>query len=149
MKTFHPGPQVVSYWERDKAKYLAWNSKWLRFVKKTSIPNSVESLYIKCYNSSSPRPIKSSSSSIRYNSQKICSWSRRPKTILEIRKRPHYFCRWSTVVLLTSFSKTLLVTEKNKAAVCWKFGDCYFLRNFFDALCCNYQLLIILDFFFN
>ena len=54
---------------------------WLKFVKKTSMPNPVKSLgYIKCYNSSSPRPVKSPSNSIRYNYEKICSWSRRPKT---------------------------------------------------------------------
>ena len=27
-----------------------------------------------------------------------------------------------------------------KAAVTWKFGHCYFLRDFFDALCGNYWL---------
>ena len=72
--------------------YLTWNSIKLKFVKKTSMPNSIESLgYIKCYSSSSPRPVKSPSNSIRYNCRKICSWSRRPKTILEIRKKGHIF----------------------------------------------------------
>ena len=57
-------------------------------MKKTSMPNSVESLkYIKCYSSSSPRPVKSPSSLIRHNCQKIWSWLRRPKTILEIIKK--------------------------------------------------------------
>ena len=56
-------------------------------VKKTNMPNSIQSLgYIKCYSSSSPRPVKSLTNSIRHNCQKICSWSRRPKTILEIKK---------------------------------------------------------------
>ena len=88
---------------QNKAKYLTWNSIGLRFVKKTSIPNPVKSLkYIKCYSSSSPRLIKSPSNSTRYNCQKIWSWSRRPKTILETRKN----------LLLTSFSKTLLTTER-------------------------------------
>ena len=61
----------------------------LKFVKKNiSMPNPVKSLgYIKCHNLSSPRPVKSSSNSIRYNCEKISSWSRRPKTILEIRKK--------------------------------------------------------------
>ena len=31
-----------------------------------------------------------------------------------------------------------LTTETYKAAVSWKFGHCYFLRDFFDALCDNY-----------
>ena len=40
---------------------------WLKFVKKTSMPNPVKSLgYIKCYSSSSPRPVKSPSNSIIY-----------------------------------------------------------------------------------
>ena len=52
------------------------------------MPNPVKSLgYINCYSSSSPTPVKSLHNSIRYNSKKICSWSRRPKTILEIRKK--------------------------------------------------------------
>ena len=60
----------------------------LMFVKKTSIPNFVESLEnIKCYSSSSSRPVKTPSNSISRNCQKIFSRSRRPKTILEIRKK--------------------------------------------------------------
>ena len=56
------------------SKYLTRNSMRLKFVKKTSIPNLVEILeYIKCYSLGSTRPIKNSSSSIRYNCQKICS----------------------------------------------------------------------------
>ena len=37
---------------------------------------------------------------------------------------------------------------KNKAAVGWKFGHCYFLRDFFDALCSNYYYFGK-NFFFN
>ena len=59
-------------------------------VKKTSMPNSVKSLgYIKGYSSSSPRPVISPSNSTRDNYEKICSWLRRPKIILEIRKKGH------------------------------------------------------------
>ena len=76
---------------RNYVKYLTWNSVRLKFVKKTSMSNSVESLgYIKCYSSSSPRLFKSPSNSIIYNCQKICSWSRIPKTIMEIKKRPQF-----------------------------------------------------------
>ena len=57
-------------------------------MKKTSMPNLVKSPgSVKCYRSSSPRPVKSPSNSIKYNCPKICSWSRRSKTILEIRKK--------------------------------------------------------------
>ena len=38
------------------------------------------------YSSSTPRPVKNPSNFIRYNYQNICSWSRRPRTILKIRK---------------------------------------------------------------
>ena len=73
---------------KNKVKYLTWNYVRLKFVKKTSMSNSFESLgYIKCYSSSSPRPFKCPSNSIRYNCQKICNWSGRPKTTLEIRKK--------------------------------------------------------------
>ena len=57
-------------------------------MKETSIANHVKSLgYIECYSWTGPRPVKSPSNSIRCNCQKICIWSRRPKTILEIRKK--------------------------------------------------------------
>ena len=73
---------------RNKTKYLIWNSIKLKFVKNNSIANTAKNLgYIKCYSSSSTRPVKSPSNYIRYNCLKICSWSRRPKTILEIRKK--------------------------------------------------------------
>ena len=67
--------------------------------------------YIKCHSSSRPRLVKSPSNSIRYKCKKICSWSRRPNTILEIRKKPH-FSKWSTILLFTGFSKNLLTTAK-------------------------------------
>ena len=31
-----------------------------------------------------------------------------------------------------------LILLHREAAVCWKVSHCYFLRDFFDALCCNY-----------
>ena len=54
------------------------------------MPNPVKSLeYIKCHSLSSPRPVKSPSNSIKYNCEKICSSSRRLKTILKIKKSSH------------------------------------------------------------
>ena len=74
---------------QNRAKYLMWYSIKLTFVNKTSMSNPVGSLgYIKCYSSSSPRPVvRCPSNSISYNCQWICSWLRRPKTLLEIRKK--------------------------------------------------------------
>ena len=70
--------------------FFVWNSTKFKFVKKTSIPKSVRSLgYIKSYSPSRPRPVNIPSNSIKYNRKKICCWSRRTKTILEIRKKSH------------------------------------------------------------
>ena len=76
---------------RNKAKYLTWNSSRLKFVKKTSMLNCRSLGYIRCYSSSSPRPVKRPSNFTRCNCQKFCSWSRRPKTLLKIRKKGHIF----------------------------------------------------------
>ena len=104
--------------KEDKAKYLNWNSIRFKFMKNISMPNPVKSLgYIKCYSSSSPWSVKSPSNSIRYNCQKVCSWSRRPKTILEIRKKTTFFadCKLITYKFFKDFSNrpspTLLNTE--------------------------------------
>ena len=72
----------------NKTKYLTgFFIRLIKFLKKTSIPNPLESFgYIRC-NSSIRPTYKKPSSSIRCNCQKICSSSRRPKTILEIRKK--------------------------------------------------------------
>ena len=89
---------------RNNTKYLTINSIRLKFVKKTSMPNPVKSLgYIKCYSSSSPRPVKSPSNSIRYNCHKICSWSRRPKTILETRKKATFLYRINNPIIYKFF----------------------------------------------
>ena len=76
-----------------------------------SMPQRMESLgYIRCHSSSSSKPINSPSNSIRYNCQKVCSWSRRPETMLLIRKEAAVF-----EVINRSFykfSKTLLTTER-------------------------------------
>ena len=85
----YPKPPITEK-RRSEAKYLTWNFIKLNFMKKTSMSNSVTSLgYIECYSSSSLRHVKSPSNSIRHNCQMIFSWSKRIKTILEIRKKGH------------------------------------------------------------
>ena len=82
-----PKPSITEK-RRHKAKCLTWHFIRLKFVKKTRMPNLVKCLeYITCYSSSNLRPDKNPSNSIRYNYQKICTCSRRPKTIVEIRKK--------------------------------------------------------------
>ena len=71
----HLKPSITEK-RRNKAKYLTWNSIRRKFEKKTSMTNPVKSLgCIKCYSSSSPRPVKSPSNSMRYNCKKIRCWS--------------------------------------------------------------------------
>ena len=81
MKICHPDPPEK---RRNKVNYLTWNFTSLKFVKKTNKLNCPG--YVNCYSSSKLRPVKSPNNSIRYNCNKICSWLRRSKTILEIRK---------------------------------------------------------------
>ena len=73
--------------------------------------------YIKYYSSSSPRLIKNPSNYIRYISQNICNCLKRPETILEIRQKA-LFLEWSSSLLFTSFSLTLLTTERR---LTWNF----------------------------
>ena len=85
---------------RNKAKYLTG----IKFVKRTRMLNSVKSLrFIKRCSSSSPKPIKSPSNSIRCNCQKICSWSRRPETILETRKNTTFFKMINKFIIFKNF----------------------------------------------
>ena len=94
---------VVYYWENTKIEQISdlKLKKDLSLCEKTSMSNPVKSLgYIKCYSLSSHRSIQSTSNCIRYNCYKICSWSRRPKTILEIRKRSHFADYISPFLLL-------------------------------------------------
>ena len=80
-------------------------------MKKTSMANPVKSLgNIKCYSSSRCRHIKGTSNSTRYNCQKVCSWLRRPKTILEIKKVT--FFQVINKCIIYKFFKDILTTER-------------------------------------
>ena len=103
---------------KNKTKYLNWNSIRLKVVRKTSMSNSVKSLgYIKRYCSSSPRTVKSPSISIRHNCQKICNWSRRPKTILEIRKKTTFLKVISNPIIYKFFQDFTNHRKKTNRAV--------------------------------
>ena len=83
-------------------------------MKKSSMPNPVESLgYIKCYSWSSPSP----SNSIRYNYQKISSWSIRPKTLLEIRKKTTFLQVINNPIICKSFKDFTNHRKKTNRAV--------------------------------
>ena len=69
------------------AKHLLKLHKTQAFEEDQLAKPSQNFKYVKCYHSSSPRHIKSPCNSIRNNCQKICSWSRRPETILKITQK--------------------------------------------------------------
>ena len=99
---------LITEKRRNKAKYLTWNSVEPMLVKKISMPNSVESLgYIKCYSSSSLIPVESPSNCIRYTVRRSAVDRQDLKPYWKLEKQPH-FCRWSNILLYSSFSKTLL-----------------------------------------
>ena len=84
----------------------------LKFKKKKSMPNPVKSLrYMKCYSPRSPRTIKrpSNLSDTIAKRSKVDREDLKPYWKSE--KRP-YFSRRSTILLFTSFSATLLTTQR-------------------------------------
>ena len=107
---------------RNQANYLIWNSI-LKFVKKTSMLNPVKSFgYIKWYSSSSPRPVKSPSNSIRRSCQKICSWLRSPKTMLETRKKATFLYVISSPIIHKFFKNFIKQRKKANRAVVFSCG---------------------------
>ena len=107
---------------------------WLKFVKKTSMQNPVASLgYMKCCSSSSPRPVKSPSNSIRHNHQIICSWLRGPKTILEIRKKATFMLVINKPVIYKFFKDFTNHRKKSSRAVvfsCRPFPDILKIKDY-------------------
>ena len=87
--------KYIYYWElKKKAKNPTKNSKWCKFLKKTSMSNTVKSCgYLKCYSSSSTRHVKSPCNFLSYSWHKICIWKRRSETILRIKNSG--FNKWS------------------------------------------------------
>ena len=88
MKISHPQPpEAITEKERNKVKYLTWNFIRLKFGKNSSIQSLLKVLNISSAKARVAWPDTSPSNSIGHNCQKICSWSRRSKTILENRKK--------------------------------------------------------------
>ena len=80
---------------KKKIKHLTWNSIRLKFVKRTRIPNTVESLgYIKYFSSISPRPVKTQPILEDTTVRRSLVDREDLKLSLEIGKRPH-FLRWA------------------------------------------------------
>ena len=87
-------------------------------MKKTSMPNPLKSMgNIKCHSLSSPRPGKRPSNSIRYNCEKISSLSRRPKTILEIRKKTTFLQVTNNAIIYNLFKDFTNHRKKTNRAV--------------------------------
>ena len=86
-------------------------------MKKFSMSNSVKSLgCIKYYSLSSPRLVQSPSNCIRHNCQKICRWSRRSKTILEIRKNTTFLKKINKPIIYKFFKDANNHRKKNNKA---------------------------------
>ena len=103
----HPKLSITEK-RRNNAKYLTWNTIRLTFAKK----KACETL-LKAYSSTSTTPVKSHSNSITYSCWKICSWSRRPKTILEIRKKVTFLSVINKPNIY-KFFKDFILTSKRK-----------------------------------
>ena len=90
------------------------------------MPNPVKNLrYIKWYNSSSLRPIKSLINSMRYNWRQSAVYQDNLKLYWKSDKTP-YFLRWLKSILSRCFSKILLTTEKGLTGWCfnqWTFPN--------------------------
>ena len=85
-------------------------------MKKTSMPNAVKSLgYIKCYSSSSPRPIKIPQQFYHIQLYK------EPKTILEIRKKGHISLGDQRSYYLQVFQRFTNHRKKIKRAVVFSY----------------------------
>ena len=80
------------------------------------MPNPVKSLGC-IYSSNSPRPVKGSSNAIRYNCQKIRSWSRRPKSIPKIRKNATYLKVINDPIIFKFFNEFTNHRKKTNRAV--------------------------------
>ena len=120
VKIFHPEPlEAVYYWEKkNKANYLTWYSIRPKFLKNTSMPKPVKSRrYIQCNSWSSPRLVKRPSNSIIYNCEKICCWSRRPKTKLEIRKNATFVYVINNPIIYKFFKGFTYHRKKTNRAV--------------------------------
>ena len=96
--------------EKVRQKYLTWNSIRLKFQKKTSIPNRVKNL-ANAAARIAPDLLKALAtlSDITARRSEVDREDLKPYSKAE--KWPHFY-RWSAVLLLTSFSKTILTTEK-------------------------------------
>ena len=94
----HSKSFLTDKWQ-NKVKHPTQNSKRLEFITKTRMLNPIKNLgSIKSFCLSSLWSVKSTSSSIRYKPLKIWTWTKRPETILEIRRK--------TTFLIYNFLKT-------------------------------------------
>ena len=100
---------------------------------KTSMPNSVESFgYVNYCTLSNPKTVKLLSSSIGYNCQKICSWSRRRKTILKIWKKARLFQCINKSIIYRFFKDFSNARKKTNSSVVFSFRTFPKILNYMD-----------------
>ena len=94
---------------KEEIRANIWPEVWHKFVKMTRMPNSAKSLgHIKCYSSGSPRPVKN---------PKICSWWRRLKIILEIKKKTAFLYVINNPIVCKFFKDFTKHRKKTNGAV--------------------------------
>ena len=99
---------------RNKANYLIRNSIGFKFLGKTSMPNSVESLvYINCYSSSSSRPVKNPSNLKRL----LKTLLKRPTSTLETRKKATSLYMTNNAIIYKFFKDFTNHRKKTNGAV--------------------------------
>ena len=115
-------------------------------MKKTSISNPVKSLgYIKWYQSK-PKPVKNPSNSIRCYCQKICSWLRRHRTILNAVKNKK-MCQKKTTTKKCLFWKItisfdILNMSYSNCSLLYSFKFLKHLCYLTSNICCLFEVTI-------
>ena len=114
VKTIYQEPiEAAYYWKkrRNKANYLTWNSIRPTFLKMTSMRNSAKSLTSSATAQVAPDLLKDLAILSDTTARRTVLDQEDLKPYWKSEKRPH-FSRCSTVLLHTSFLKTLLTTKR-------------------------------------
>ena len=121
VKTPHPEPlKLVHYWEKEKTQSRPLLIKRERLQRRQACHTLSKVLHT---SSATVRvvpdisPVKSPSNSIRHNRQKICSWSRRLKTALEIRKKTTFLSEINNPIIYKLFKDFTNHRKKTNRAV--------------------------------
>ena len=127
-----PGTRCIGFWVQFgiRMSYLRARRVFAKYSL-FFILNYLLFLSLFTYRSLSLQKISKKKKIPREHSEKECSRFRIQFGV----KIPQFVGQWEFFQNISYCHHHLLLLFK--AAVSWKFGHCYFLRNFFDALCGN------------